>query len=117
MDSPTAIAEAIRVALEKRRFKRAMSILEQGILTLARSHPKPACLYDDDTPVSELGLEYRTVQALDRHGIITLGKLRRAVAEGQLPMVSDIGAKTIDKIEQKLLTYHPRRNHYRGKRR
>ena len=112
MNTAADVAEEIRRALVKRQFLKAQSILEQGIVTLANQPAEiPDNPYDDPTPAACLGLGVRILQAIEEfYGAVTVGKLRRLVADGKLRNVPDIGELSERLIADAIVNYKPRRN-------
>lgn len=69
MNTPRQISLNVREALEQKKFKRALSILEQGIAGLAR---EPHINYRDDEPLTLLRINQRIINSLDEQGIRTV---------------------------------------------
>lgn len=118
MKTASEVSEAIRRALVKRQWKRAISILEQGIYTLHELPPEiPDDPFDDPTPCASIGLNVRILRALENFsGIVTVGQLRRLIADGKLRAVPDLGIAAEAVVQERLVSYRPRRNIFHGDR-
>lgn len=112
--SAASVAEDVRRALVKREYKRALSILEQGIVTLATEPAElPDDPYDDPTPMHAIGISVQIMEAIEKHyGLMTVGKLRRLVKDGKLRNVPAIGERSEQLISDALVAYKPRRNRH-----
>ena len=119
MKTASEVSEAIRRALVRRQWKRAISILEQGIYTLHELPPEiPDDPFDDPTPCASIGLNVRILRALENFaGIVTVGQLRHLIADGKLRAVPDLGVRAELIIQERLVSYRPRRNLFSGDRR
>jgi len=78
MNTPRQISLNVRDALEKKEFKRALSILEQGIAGLVH---EPHVNYRDDEPLTLLRINQRIINSLDEQGVHTVGQLRERLHE------------------------------------
>lgn len=112
MKTAVEVSEAIRRALVKRQYKKAMSILEQGINTLQELPSElPDDPFDDPTPCAAIGLNVRILRDLENFaGIVTVGQLRQLIADGKLRAVPDLGVRAEMVIQERLVSYKPRRN-------
>jgi hypothetical protein len=107
VDTPRAISDAIHKALQDRNYRRAVSVLEQGIATLAQ---KPADRYDpyeDRTSIAVLGFDSSTVTLLEDSDIFTIGDLRSAIEKGTLHEIGYIGVKRVLTICKAVQRYRP----------
>lgn len=107
MNTARQISDAVCKALQDRNWKRAQSLLEQGIATLAT---KPENVYDpfeDRSPLTVLGLETMVVNLLERDGILTVGDLRAAIERGRLHQIDRIGVKHVLRITSAARRYRP----------
>jgi len=116
MRDAITIASEIQQALEQRQWKRALSILEQGIGTLARTAPKsPHNSADDNLALELLNISVRTLETLqNKGGISKIGELRQLIREGKLRLIDDIGVASEVEICNALAECRPRRNKFKG---
>jgi len=117
LDTPESVAEAIGKALARREWKRAFSILEQGIVTLSRTPRRVYEPYNDMSPVALLRLSRRLLNHLEEAGIDTIGQLRLAYVTGKVAGMRDIGDITLGEIAMALTHYRPGDEAFRPSRR
>lgn len=112
MRSVQTIMNAIEQALLAKQWKKALSILEQGVVTLASAPPDGE--YNpltDETHLASIGLDARVLRVLETwSNITTVGQLQHVIREGKLETIASLGPVGVDQIHRALANYKPRRN-------
>lgn len=74
--------EKLRYYITRRQWKSAVSWCEQGIVSLAQQEEQPPDPFADPHPVADLQINGKSLADLDKHGIVTIGQLRRSLRMG-----------------------------------